>query len=611
VNFTSSVNNSSYSWTNTNTTIGLGASGNGPIPSFIAVNGTNIPQVATITVTSSFTNAGVTCTGTTQTFTVTVNPTPTVNDPLDLTLCNNAQTNPVNFTGNVAGTVYNWTNSLPNIGLTSTGTGNIAPFVATNPSTTTVIADLSVTPTFTNLGVTCTGTPQNFTITVHPTANLTSGGTEICSNENVGLTLTSNIPSIISWQGTNNVNVTGETLVPQASNLINDLLINPTNNAQIVTYTIALITSDFGCPSGPFTIPVIVNALPDVQFAPINAPFCDLDPIQFQNTTPGTNTYVWNFGDGSTSTDQNPTNVYDAFGTYNVSLTATNSVTGCVDSLIQPVTILESPAVGFTASATEGCVLFETVFTDIINAPNTTLTWNFGDGATSNQPFAIDHQYDEAGCYDVTLTVTNAAGCSSTLTQVDFVCAYDIPVADFIVSPDSALVSEPLFEFTNQSIDAFTYLWDFGDGSSSLSTNPIHEYDDVPESYVVTLFAYNEFGCYDSTFLTVTVYEDLIFYVPNSFTPNGDGTNDVFLPVITSGVDLGNYQLLIFNRWGQVVFSTTDPTMGWDGTYMNLQEFLTGEDNFAQDGTYTWKIILNSSQNEGAVEKVGHVTLLR
>jgi gliding motility-associated-like protein len=99
--------------------------------------------------------------------------------------------------------------------------------------------------------------------------------------------------------------------------------------------------------------------------------------------------------------------------------------------------------------------------------------------------------------------------------------------------------------------------------------------------------------------------------VPNSFTPNGDGTNDVFLPVITSGVDLGNYQLLIFNRWGQVVFSTTDPTMGWDGTYMNLQEFLTGEDNFAQDGTYTWKIILNSSQNEGAVEKVGHVTLLR
>lgn len=611
VNFTSSVNNSSYSWTNTNTTIGLGASGNGPIPSFIAVNGTNIPQVATITVTSSFTNAGVTCTGTTQTFTITVNPTPTVNDPLDLTLCNNAQTNPINFTGNVAGTVYNWTNSLPNIGLTSTGTGNITPFVATNPSTTTVIADLSVTPTFTNLGVTCTGTPQNFTITVHPTANLTSGGTEICSNENVGLTLTSSLQATISWQGTNNVNVTGETLVPQVSNLINDLLINPTNNAQIVTYTIALITSDFGCPSGPFTIPVIVNALPDVQFAPINAPFCDLDPIQFQNNTSGTNTYAWNFGDGSTSTDQNPTNIYDAFGTYNVTLTATNTVTGCIDSLIQPLTILESPAVGFTASATEGCVLFETVFTDIINAPNTTLTWDFGDGATSNQPFAIDHQYDEAGCYDVTLTVTNAAGCSSTLTQIDFVCAYDIPVADFIVSPDSALVSEPLFEFTNQSIDAFTYLWDFGDGSSSLSTNPIHEYDDVPESYVVTLFAYNEFGCYDSTLLTVTVYEDLIFYVPNSFTPNGDGTNDVFLPVITSGVDLGNYQLLIFNRWGQVVFSTTDPTMGWDGTYMNIQEFLTGEDNFAQDGTYTWKIILNSSQNEGAVEKVGHVTLLR
>jgi gliding motility-associated-like protein len=151
-----------------------------------------------------------------------------------------------------------------------------------------------------------------------------------------------------------------------------------------------------------------------------------------------------------------------------------------------------------------------------------------------------------------------------------------------------------------------------------LSTNPIHEYDDVPESYVVTLFAYNEFGCYDSTLLTVTVYEDLIFYVPNSFTPNGDGTNDIFLPIITSGFDPNSYTLLIFNRWGEILFESHNTSIGWDGTYKpylnagNSSINLTSnQEEIMQDGTYTWKIMFNGIQNEDAYEFVGHVNLLK
>jgi gliding motility-associated-like protein len=115
----------------------------------------------------------------------------------------------------------------------------------------------------------------------------------------------------------------------------------------------------------------------------------------------------------------------------------------------------------------------------------------------------------------------------------------------------------------------------------------------------------------DTSVAEFIVYEDLIFYVPNSFTPNNDGTNDVFLPVITAGLDDQKYTLLIFNRWGEIVFESNDPSVGWDGSYLSINEMLTGNETNAQSGVYTWKILLNKNKNEGAVEKVGHVTLLR
>jgi gliding motility-associated-like protein len=116
------------------------------------------------------------------------------------------------------------------------------------------------------------------------------------------------------------------------------------------------------------------------------------------------------------------------------------------------------------------------------------------------------------------------------------------------------------------------------------------------------MYAFNEVGCYDSTFYTVVVLEELLFYVPNSFTPNGDGTNDIFLPVMTSGFDRDSYTLSIYNRWGEEIFLTNDPEEGWDGTYMGVE---------AQIGVYTWKINFGAFQNEDAFEHVGHVTLVK
>ncbi|MBX9785666.1 MAG: T9SS type A sorting domain-containing protein, partial [Chitinophagaceae bacterium] len=155
--------------TNNTTSIGLAASGSGNIPSFNAINTGTAPVVATVTVTPSFTNAGVTCVGTPGTFTITVNPIPSVNTVASQVLCNGFSTAAVNFTGNVAGTTFSWTNSVPGIGLSASGTGNIASFKAINTGNSPVIATITVTP----IANGCSGTPVSFTIRVNPTPTIT------------------------------------------------------------------------------------------------------------------------------------------------------------------------------------------------------------------------------------------------------------------------------------------------------------------------------------------------------------------------------------------------------------------------------------------------------
>ncbi|MFM6925724.1 MAG: hypothetical protein ACKOU7_09515, partial [Ferruginibacter sp.] len=145
VSFSGAVAGTVYSWTNSNTTIGLGASGSGNIPSFTATNSGTTAVTSTITVTPSYTNAGVTCTGTPQNFTITVNPTPTVVAPSNQTLCSGSSSSLVSFSGAVAGTTYSWTNSNTAIGLGASGSGNIPSFTATNAGTTAITATITVT----------------------------------------------------------------------------------------------------------------------------------------------------------------------------------------------------------------------------------------------------------------------------------------------------------------------------------------------------------------------------------------------------------------------------------------------------------------------------------
>ncbi|MCX6306295.1 MAG: PKD domain-containing protein, partial [Bacteroidetes bacterium] len=172
-----------YSWSNTTTSIGLDAGGTGSIASFTATNTTTAPVVATVTVTPTFTNESVSCDGPSQTFTITVNPSGQVNDPADQVVCNNAPASATFGTLNTGGTTtYTWANTTTSVGLGASGSGNITTFTATNTGTVPVVATITVTPTFTNQLVSCVGTPQTFTITVNPSGQVNDPANQVVCN---------------------------------------------------------------------------------------------------------------------------------------------------------------------------------------------------------------------------------------------------------------------------------------------------------------------------------------------------------------------------------------------------------------------------------------------
>ena len=288
-----------------------------------------------------------------------------------------------------------------------------------------------------------------------------------------------------------------------------------------------------------------------------------------------------------------PTNTYTVIGT---------DVNGCKDTADIVVTVNPNPVVLFSSDITfGGCLPFSPTFYDLSSPSSASVTWDFGDGNTSNQLDSAINIYDNYGCYDVTLTSTTPEGCSTSLTQQDFVCVNEI-IADF--DPDSfeQPISDPSFEFNNTSQNATSYEWFFGDGAGSLAVHPDHTYDEIG-LYSVTLVASAQDGCTDTAVIVIKVRDEVIIYVPNSFTPDDNGLNDVFTPVLTAGYDrTDGWQFKIYNRWGEEIFNSEIIGNGWDGTYK-------GEP--VQIGSYTWSLRFKDSQNNKIHDFTGHVNLIR
>jgi gliding motility-associated-like protein len=190
------------------------------------------------------------------------------------------------------------------------------------------------------------------------------------------------------------------------------------------------------------------------------------------------------------------------------------------------------------------------------------------------------------------------------VSETNIVCVEGPPVASFYANPP--IITDPTqwIQFSNNSFGAVDYEWNFGDGQNSNLEQPQHLYTDINDGFIITLIASSELGCLDTAQVSIIYQEEPIVYIPNTFTPDGDQYNHVFLPVFTSGYDPFNYEMLIFNRWGEIVFESRDVNVGWDGTYG-----LNGTD--AQDGAYTYKIIYKVLKTDERRLLVGHVNLIR
>jgi gliding motility-associated-like protein len=276
----------------------------------------------------------------------------------------------------------------------------------------------------------------------------------------------------------------------------------------------------------------------------------------------------------------------------------------CGQSATQQFTVVvqQVPVVDFYADTTFGCTpLLVNFFVDTTGfGSGATLLWDFGENNATSSAVYPSHAYLIGGCHDVSLTVTVPPGCSVTQTYTCMITAFAQPDAQFTANPQSASILDPLVSFTNQSSGATSWLWNFGDSTTSSDWSPQHLYDAVGV-YPVYLAVSNAAGCTDTAWLDVIVNDFHTFFVPNAFTPNGNGTNDEFGPEFTNIISEG-YDFFIFDRWGNMVFESHDPYKKWNGKWQN-------QGDMVQEDVYVYKIAYLDNMY-GEHHLMGSVTVL-
>ena len=400
----------------------------------------------------------------------------------------------------------------------------------------------------------------------------------------------------------------GDGSAPVSVSLPNHQFVN--NGIADVTYTVTLaVENQYGCQdTAQQNVTIHPEPIAGFTATPANQVF-PAATVNLGNTTnPGPWQWAWDFGDGDTSSVQNPgSHTYSTWGTFNIQLVAFSDF--CMDTTIRTIVIDPPLPVPNFTGAGEGCkpLTVEFVNTSIFGV---SYLWDFGDGGTSTLENPPPYTYFNAGVYTVSLTVTGPGGDVATEVKQDIVVVHETPIAFFDLNPKKVIIPTQTVQFFNFSNFATTYFWDFGDGGTSVEEFPEHKYEEEG-SYPVTLIASNDFGCIDTFTLPTPVIAEaageIIF--PNAFTPNSTGptdgiydpnslTNEIFFPVYNGVI---GYKLMIFNRWGEMIFETTDVNQGWDGYYR-------GE--LCQQDVYVWKVIAQLS-NGNQLVKVGDVTLLR
>ncbi len=493
----------------------------------------------------------------------------------------NAQTPCLSST--ISNIFYNTTGATGAIfsGLPSGITGNWNANLITISGAPSIQNNFSYTISLT--GGLCATLPVSGTINVNPlpVIAISTYSAEVCEGQQITLNATSN-SGVPSW----------------SNGIVNNLpftALNPGLNS----FSVSVTNSTTGCqnsstanlnikpkPSKPLVTSFVSYCKGEnastLGYVPVPSGGAGLTPIWYASNS--------NVPLGSAPSQNTTTPIFTYY-----SVAQKDILTGCISDTAR-INVLVKPSVTpmFSPEDLSVCQGKENPVMPLstINSPIVNGTWT--PVSTANP-----------GLISTTFTPINEAGSCVVDTTIT-VPIHPKPVAAFIATPQEFSNISPITSFPNSSIGAEFYIWDFGDGSTDyLSINPTHIYpSDSYGKHEVILIAISDFGCKDTAIRYVFEKEELLYFVPNSFTPDGIGSNEIFQPIFGSGVSPKEYSFLIFNRWGDVIFETNDLNEGWNGKLNS-----SGEQAFS--GSYVWKIKFLTKEDESQIIKTGNVNLLR
>ena len=336
--------------------------------------------------------------------------------------------------------------------------------------------------------------------------------------------------------------------------------------------------------------------------APLTVNFAvQSDPAELVSQT-------WEFGaDGATSDDPNPSFTYTEPGWYDVTLTVVGA-NGCATTaeFQQLIQVLEIPEVQIAADPEVVCVNDPVEFT-ATGLTTGVCNWDFGDGQESDECASTSHAYATAGTYTVIFELDLPENCPESVTAETTVTVVGSPDASFTFGPQPADAFDPEVTFTDASTgNPVLWEWQFGQNGilgGSTDQNTSFTFPALGGFYPVELVVTNEAGCADSTTALAQIVEFFSIYIPNAFTPDGDGVNDV-LQVESTGLDESSFQIDVFDRWGGKVFSSEDPHEAWIG---NRQ----GGEYFLPDGIYVYRVKARPLNSLESVLYEGSILLMR
>jgi gliding motility-associated-like protein len=305
--------------------------------------------------------------------------------------------------------------------------------------------------------------------------------------------------------------------------------------------------------------------------------------------------YAYNWSNGAT--DSTLVDIASSNGSYWINVM---DVCGVINTDTSVINVLPSPLLDFYANVVNGCDPLQIQLSvDTSSISGAIYFWEFYEQsatATVSQPTYI---YNTAGMYDLSLSVTYGNGCTEKTTKTNYIEVYDSPTAEFTYAPDQITTQEPNCNFNDASQNAYSWEWFIDDSLFSIQQNPSYEFT-KGGYYTVAQIVYNNNGCTDTTYKNIEVIEKIVIYFPNAFSPNEDGINDTFIPVVTGVLDEG-YSFSIFDRWGEQVYTTTAIGNGWNGKINEIETMM---------GVYSYQLHVKDWQNKAYVFN-GMATLIK